>query len=326
MPKSCPTCQATFDDAQVFCPRDGAVLRADARANSLEGTVVGDRYLLTGLLGEGGMGTVYRARHVALPREAGAMPPARASALVLQIAAGLDAAHRKGIVHRDLKPDNVLLVRGAKGREQAKLVDFGIAKAIGAGERSLTRTGFAVGTPEYMSPEQLTGEEVDQRSDVYALAVVAYQLLTGDLPFDAKTADRGLTARLGGAPRPLAAVRPDVAWPPDAQAALDRALARDRSARFARAGEFAEALHEGLHGHPASKRDRASLFAPSPAPVPPSQRPAYRRRWLPRVPIVRWAVAAFVASCAWLLHSQGSVDGAIREARTILQRLETRLR
>jgi len=131
---------------------------------------------------------------------------------VHQIAAGLEAAHRQGIVHRDLKADNVLVVPTRGGGEQAKIVDFGIAKAIGAGERALTRTGFVVGTPEYMSPEQLLGDTVDHRSDVYALALLAYHLLTGEMPFDTRTPDRGLMARLTSDPRPLETVRPDAQW------------------------------------------------------------------------------------------------------------------
>ena len=88
---------------------------------------------------------------------------------------GLDAAHRLGIVHRDLKPDNVLVIEG-EHEDRVKVVDFGIAKAFGAGEGdgpALTRTGYVVGTPEFMSPEQLLGNPVDARSDVYALALVA---------------------------------------------------------------------------------------------------------------------------------------------------------
>ena len=114
-----------------------------------------------------------------------ALPPARAAEITRQAAEGLHAAHAMGIVHRDLKPDNIMVSRDADGLDCVKVVDFGIAKAAGSDGQKVTRTGIVVGTPEYMSPEQLSGEEVDGRSDQYSLALVAFNLLAGDLPFSA---------------------------------------------------------------------------------------------------------------------------------------------
>jgi eukaryotic-like serine/threonine-protein kinase len=431
MSRVCPSCALSYDDTTVFCPVDGAVLRADPAQSSLIGTVLDERYLITSQIGEGGMGTVYRGRHVKLPRDAaikimhgnltadpaalarfhreaaaasrvehdavarvydfgetaqglvylaleyldgptlkaelaqhGPLPLARTAALVQQIAAGLDAAHRQGIVHRDLKADNVLVVRTEAGAEQAKIVDFGIAKAIGAGERSLTRTGFVVGTPEYMSPEQLLGETVDHRSDVYALALLAYHLLTGDMPFDTRTPDRGLMARLTSDPRPLELVRPDTRWPEAVQAVLNRGMHRDRAQRTPSAIEFARDFAAASHGKPGRmKRTPAvpvppvlpvsrsrttpaggaaarAVAAPS-SPPPPAATPqpatpvrpqvtvgrGRRRRWrLPQLPIVRWTLTAALLWFGYLLLTEGSLNRAVRKVRALAQQVERQLR
>ncbi len=170
------------------------------------------------------------------------LPPARAANLVYQIAEGLDAAHRISIVHRDLKPDNILVITDEQGVDRSKVVDFGIAKAVDGAETQLTRTGMVVGTPEFMSPEQVLGEPLDARSDVYALGLLAYQMLTGVLPFSATTPERSLTARLIEDPRPLNIAAPDTDWPADVQAAFDHVLAREPNDRTPSAMAFADAL------------------------------------------------------------------------------------
>ena len=109
----------------------------------------------------------------------------RAVELGRQISDALAAAHELGIVHRDLKPDNILITRTAGGKEVAKVVDFGIAKAIKEGPgQKLTETGLVIGTPEFMSPEQLMGDPVDARSDIYSLGCILYEMLLGVAPFD----------------------------------------------------------------------------------------------------------------------------------------------
>jgi serine/threonine-protein kinase len=269
MPKICPICGTNYPDTNVFCLTDGSTLHAAGVSEDLIGSVVADRYLVTDLLGEGGMGRVYLARHVRLPQQAaikvlrsdmvrdpasvarfnreasnasriddehvarvfdfgetsdgtvylameyvpgrtlktilaetGPLTPARTVSVVRQIGDGLDAAHRLGIVHRDLKPDNVIVAEGPDGEDRIKVVDFGIAKALGTDESGpgLTKTGYVVGTPDFMSPEQLMGGAIDARSDVYALALLAFQCLTGVLPFDVTTPN-GVTARLIEPPR-----------------------------------------------------------------------------------------------------------------------------
>lgn len=172
----------------------------------------------------------------------------RAANLVYQVAEGLDAAHRLNIVHRDLKPDNILVVSDDGGVDRCKVVDFGIAKVTNSSETQLTQAGMLVGTPEFMSPEQVLGEQLDGRSDVYALALVAYEMFTGELPFEGNTPERKLTARLIQDPRPLAAVAPDIDWPESLQQAFDHALVREPEGRTATALEFADAIVTAVEG------------------------------------------------------------------------------
>ena len=125
------------------------------------------------------------------------LQPARAVDVAHQVAEALVAAHELGIVHRDLKPDNIIVAPGKNGRDIAKVVDFGIAKAIEEGPaESLTRTGLVIGTPEYMSPEQLLGDPVDARSDIYSLGCILYQMLTGRRSFDEPTREQMIKRRL----------------------------------------------------------------------------------------------------------------------------------
>lgn len=172
--------------------------------------------------------------------EAGTLPLARAASIITQCADALQVAHDFEIVHRDLKPDNIMVIT-ARGRDTVKVVDFGIAKAVGAdgGAQKVTKTGFVVGTPEYMSPEQLAGDPVDGRSDLYSLALVFYRMLTGGSPFPADSQQETMIKRLTDDPLPLATARPDVRFPAQLQRVMDRALARTPQDRYASAAEFA---------------------------------------------------------------------------------------
>jgi eukaryotic-like serine/threonine-protein kinase len=184
----------------------------------------------------------------AVLEESGPMPVRRAAELVAQCANGLQAAHDLGIVHRDLKPDNIMVL-SSRERETAKLVDFGIAKAVeGATGQRVTKSGFVVGTPEYMSPEQLAGDPVSGRSDQYSLALVFYRLLTGQLPFEGNSLQETLVKRLTEPPRPLSDSLPDAAFPAGLQAVLDRALARHAENRYPSVVEFAQAIQAVLPG------------------------------------------------------------------------------
>jgi serine/threonine-protein kinase len=182
----------------------------------------------------------------------GALPPARAGRILKQSADALAAAHELGIVHRDLKPDNIMIVQGRDGSDVVKVVDFGIAKAV-AGEETgqkVTKTGLVVGTPEYMSPEQLSGDKLDGRSDIYSLGLVFYRMLTGTLPFQADSAQETMIKRLTDDPLPLASARPDIAFPPRLQAVLDKALARRAADRYGSAAVFGRDAEEAVAGLP----------------------------------------------------------------------------
>jgi hypothetical protein len=174
-----------------------------------------------------------------LERE-GPLPVSRAALLCAQVADALQAAHDLGIVHRDLKPDNIMLTRGRDGADVVKVVDFGIAKAVGGDDsQKVTKTGLVVGTPEFMSPEQLSGDKVDGRSDVYSLALVLFKTLTGKLPFEASTVQETMIQRLTDEPQKLADVRPDLRFPPGLQETIDAALTRNPVDRYQSAAKFA---------------------------------------------------------------------------------------
>lgn len=170
---------------------------------------------------------------------------------VRDIAAGLHAAHQLAIVHRDLKPENVMVCARPDGSEYAVVMDFGLAKERRADAelRKLTATGIILGTPEFMSPEQIRGRELDARSDVYALALMAFEMLTGKLPFAGTTAQEIMIARLRGEPTPLRRARPDLDLPEGVERVIATALQRRPEDRYQSAPEFADAL-AGVAGAP----------------------------------------------------------------------------
>ncbi len=157
--------------------------------------------------------------------------------LLREVAAGLAYAHDRGVVHRDIKPDNILIDR-TTGR--AIVTDFGIARAA-EGDLKLTATGVAVGTPAYMSPEQAMGEKsVDGRSDIYALGIVGWQMLAGELPFQSENTPGMLMKHIGEEPRPLGRMRHGL--PANLVYAIERAMAKARADRWADALAFRDAL------------------------------------------------------------------------------------
>ena len=167
--------------------------------------------------------------------------PHRALDIARQVADGLGAAHELGIIHRDLKPDNIIVGVSRSGREVAKVVDFGIAKALqDAPQEALTRTGLVIGTPEYMSPEQLLGDPVDVRSDLYSLACILYQMLTGAPAFDASTREQMITRRLTEDPPHVRTLVPEL--PESLDRVVHRMLARNSSNRYPNAGDVHDAL------------------------------------------------------------------------------------
>lgn len=171
-----------------------------------------------------------------------AMHPVVGADIVAQAADALQAAHDLGILHRDIKPDNIMIAKRPDGTFVVKLVDFGIARTMERGTQQVTRTGFAVGTPEYMSPEQLSGDVLDSRSDQYSLALVAFIALTGHEAFANASSKESLIARLTSRPRRLEEVRDDLDWPNSLQAVFDKALAPDPGDRYPSVAEFGVAL------------------------------------------------------------------------------------
>ena len=239
----------------------------------------------------------------------GTMPMARAAEIIRQTAEALTAAHDMGIVHRDLKPDNIMVAQGRDGTDSVKVVDFGIAKAAGAAADSqkVTRTGHVIGTPDYMSPEQLAGDTLDGRSDIYALGLVAFNLLTGTLPFPADSQQESMIMRLTEKPVTLAAAKPDVAWPADLQTVMDKVLERDVDARYRTATEFGREFARAVGRMPSKVTGRFATptltNAPvSAAPVPPTRVAAAAKG---RTPMVVGVAAAVVVVAAVVIIAGG---------------------
>jgi eukaryotic-like serine/threonine-protein kinase len=187
-----------------------------------------------------------RLGHIALDQTA---------ALVHDMAAGLQVAHELKIVHRDLKPENVMVCRRPGGSEYAVVMDFGLAKErrVGAELQKLTATGIIMGTPEFMSPEQLRGRPLDSRTDIYSLALVTYEMLTGRLPFHGRTQQEMMLARLRSDPVPLRKTQPDKHYPEAVEAVLNKALARSPEQRYQTALEFADAFSRAAGGADATE-------------------------------------------------------------------------
>jgi serine/threonine protein kinase len=180
-------------------------------------------------------------------RTGGSLPLARICKILQQVALALDYAHQHDFIHRDIKPSNVMLDQA----DHATLTDFGIARALTG--THLTQTGMLIGTPEYMSPEQVTGEEIDARTDVYSLGIVAYEMVTGQVPFSGTTASV-LYKQANTPPPPLRTHVPGVN--PTVENVILRALAKQRDKRYATAGQFAQALTAAVAGQPMAMPSR----------------------------------------------------------------------
>jgi serine/threonine-protein kinase len=315
---NCPTCQQPNADGARFCAKCGSLLPAAPadEADPLLSTIVGGRFRITGVLGEGGMGRVYTGeqqmgtsvRKVAIKTllaqyardpqvlarfmrecgtvselehpntiklydfgqtptgelyiamellsgetlektlERGPLTPERVDRILAQVSGSLQEAHDKGIVHRDLKPANIFLTTRAGQDDYVKVLDFGIAKhdeQHGKQEEKLTQQGTVLGTPPYMSPEQFRGAQLDARSDIYSLGVVAYEMLTGRLPFDADTPWLWATQHMTAQPFPFETMPLGSAVPAKMKAAVMRALSKDPGHRQQSVTEFWEDLTIG---------------------------------------------------------------------------------
>jgi predicted Ser/Thr protein kinase len=196
-----------------------------------------------------------------------AMSQPRAVHIVTRLAWGLDAAHAAGIIHRDLKPANVILTADREVGETPKLIDFGLAKiAAVAGTEQITRTGQIIGTPAYMSPEQISGRDVDARSDVYALACLLYEMIAGRPPFTGSDDVQTLYRQLHEPPEPLSLNAADV--PAALDRVVNRALAKSPHERFGSMQELARALNGAIEKRRAGEAAQAALpTRRSPLPV-----------------------------------------------------------
>ena len=215
----------------------------------------------------------------------GAFSPDEAVAIVAQLAAALDAAHAVGIVHRDVKPANALW----NGAGALVLTDFGIAKDLGGVTQ--TQVGVVMGTPPHLAPEQAQGLPLTPATDIYALGIILYELLTGQVPFAAPDALAVLLQHVQDAPTPPRALRPDL--PPAVEAVVMRALAKDPAARHPRAGALADALRQAwapppvaaVHGVPTTRWSPTTAGQPTtatpvpgaPPAAPPAPAPVARR-------------------------------------------------
>ncbi len=203
----------------------------------------------------------------AVVREHGALSPTDAIDIVVQILLATRFAHKRGIIHRDIKPHNVIL--DEEGR--AKVTDFGIARA---GASDMTMTGSIMGTAQYLSPEQAQGYAVSETSDLYAVGVVLYELLTGSVPFEGDSAVSIALKQVSVEPVPPSERNPEVG--PALDAVVMRALAKQPSARFASADEFIAALQQARVG-----------IAPAPAPAPNGPPPTAAAFVVPPLPAGR---------------------------------------
>ncbi|MBK9032647.1 MAG: protein kinase [Myxococcales bacterium] len=251
----------------------------------------------------------------------GPLPFARVAPLVTQILGALTEAHELGIVHRDLKPDNVLVTRTTGGRDFAKVLDFGLAKLAHAGAPDVSDQGQIVGTPYFMAPEQIRGDDVDARTDVYAMGALMYRLVTGTYVFTAATAVGVLTKHLTAEVEPPSRRAPDAGIAPELDDLILRALAKDPAARWASATAMAAAIDEayGLlvgdraslaasRALPGSSRPRARALTEDDEPLSELrlrrsdldryERSLRRGRWLAVVAVLA-VLAALAAGAAW---------------------------
>ena len=225
----------------------------------------------------------------------------RALEVVLPVARALDFAHRQGLVHRDVKPQNVLIPEGG----EAKMTDFGIARSLDL--EGLTQTGSVVGTSHYIAPEQARGLPVDERTDVYSLGTVLFELLTGEVPFEGDNFVAVALRHVNELPPAVRGRRPDVS--PRLEAAVLRAMAKDPADRFASMRELGAEL-EACRAElgPDTEHDATMVVPAPPVPAPPIRVPAARRRRGLALPLGLAAVLALVAAGAVALLAAGIPD------------------
>ena len=185
-------------------------------------------------------------------RSEGPMTIERGLPILIQACHALEEAHQNGIIHRDLKPENIFVTQQGGMKDYAKVLDFGLAKVtereMRPGSIILTQEGMVFGTPEFMSPEQAQGKPLTAASDIYSLAVILYEVLTGKLPFEARNPMEYIQLHVVAKPKPINERVPHRTFPPLLWTVLERALAKKAEDRHASGGEFAHALTAVLNG------------------------------------------------------------------------------
>ena len=166
------------------------------------------------------------------------MAPSKAVSFAIDICTGMQIAHQQGIIHRDLKPANILIDDGGL----LKIVDFGVAAAAKSGDTQLTKTGYVIGSPKYMAPEQILGKKVDERADIYSLGVILYEMLAGTPPYSRGDHMAVMYQHVQGKAAPLAEINPKV--PPELAAIVSKTMMVDKAKRY---GSMEE-LHSALAG------------------------------------------------------------------------------
>lgn len=270
------------------------------------------KVFIYGQLTEGhGAGSLYivmeyldgRNLNRAVKRE-GPLTVERATTILIQVCGALQEAHNAGIVHRDLKPENIFLCRQGQLTDYPKVLDFGLAKVterqMRPGSIQLTQEGMVFGTPEFMSPEQAQGKTLDARSDIYSLAVILYEALTGKLPFEARTPMEYIQKHVLEAPIPLNQRTSERQFPPDLWLGIARALAKAPEQRYQTAMEFAAALRPFVGANTAAVDSIFQMYPDPPSfrppldAVPPSSRHERRSSGEP-APLSRKAVLILAA-------------------------------
>ncbi len=207
-------------------------------------------------------------------RREGPLTVDRAVPVLMQVCGALEEAHQLGIIHRDLKPENIFLTNSGGLTDFAKVLDFGLAKVtereLRPGSIMLTQEGMVFGTPEFMSPEQAQGKTLDHKSDIYSLAVILYEALTGKLPFDARSSMEYIQLHVTRQPIALDERIPGKAFPPGLGEVIAKALSKDPTGRHHSAAELAEALRPF---GPAGFAVEIPLPKSDPIPLPPMSGP-----------------------------------------------------
>lgn len=380
----CPSCEKQVDSSIKFCPTCGTPIVHAPGNDDWIGRIVAGKYRVEEMIGEGGMGQVFRATQLSLDKsvvlkvlrrsllsdartvarfqreakaasrlnhpnaigiidfgqdsddslyiameyvsgrdlhqilsEEGPLPEKRLIRIVAQVLAALADAHAVGVIHRDLKPENIMVEQRRDQPDFVKVLDFGIAKlqeSSGSEGQALTRAGFVCGTPEYMSPEQASGAEIDPRSDLYAVGVILYQCLTGVLPFDADSPVALATMHLSEEPIPPRVKNPDIHCSDGIERIILRALSKDPADRPQTAEQFrASLISIEKSQRAAAKREASARRHLKPSTSPPL-RAAEHASALPPTVFSSLAATKTPADAVPLSEAMGSA--ALRRTET----------